>query len=74
MSNCKGKDFWESPILPDAPAYRGGEPGPDRVIFAINTDNADTNPTDNGVYCGVVTHGVSFVLPMSPGSVSVANQ
>ncbi|KAK0614657.1 Ribonuclease/ribotoxin [Immersiella caudata] len=53
---CDGKKLYEFPILKSGKIFRGGEPGPDRVVFWIYTDNPDTNPTRDGMYCGVMTH------------------
>ncbi|KAI6084070.1 Ribonuclease/ribotoxin [Hypoxylon rubiginosum] len=53
---CKGKTLYEFPILHGDAIYGGGEPGADRVVFYIYTNNPDTNPTDDGAYCGVMTH------------------
>ena len=39
--------------------FRGGNPGGDRVVFAIQSNNPDTDPTKDGTYCGLMTHDVS---------------
>lgn len=53
---CKGKKLWEFPLLHGDKIYGGGDPGADRVVFYIHTDNPDTKPTKDGTYCGVMTH------------------
>ncbi|CAN9255420.1 unnamed protein product [Alternaria alternata] len=53
---CKGKTLKEFPILHGDKIFGGGNQGPDRVVFYIYTDNPDTDPTDDGAYCGVMTH------------------
>lgn len=53
---CKGKKLYEFPILPGGDIYGGGDPKADRVVFFIYTDNPDTDPTDDGYYCGTMTH------------------
>ncbi|KAF2680938.1 Ribonuclease/ribotoxin [Lentithecium fluviatile CBS 122367] len=53
---CNGKTLYEFPLLHGDSIYGGGDPGADRVVFYIYTDNPDTNPTDDGAYCGVMTH------------------
>ncbi|KAK5657400.1 hypothetical protein OQA88_2970 [Cercophora sp. LCS_1] len=55
-SKCRNKDLWEFPIMHNREIYGGGPAGPDRVVFWIYTDNPDTKPTVNGMYCGVMTH------------------
>jgi len=54
--NCKGKKLYEFPLLPGGNVFGGGDPGADRVVFFIHSDNPDTTPTDDGSYCGVMTH------------------
>ncbi|KAF7131349.1 hypothetical protein CNMCM5793_004463 [Aspergillus hiratsukae] len=53
---CQGKTLYEFPLLHGDTIYGGGNPGADRVVFFIYTDNPDTNPTQDGSYCGVMTH------------------
>lgn len=53
---CKGKKLYEFPLLHGDSIFGGGNPGADRVVFYIYTDNPDTKPTENGAYCGVMTH------------------
>jgi len=55
-SKCDRKTLYEFPILKGGNIFGGGPPGPDRVVFYIYTDNPDTNPTKDGMYCGVMTH------------------
>ena len=53
---CNGKTLKEFPLLHGDKIFGGGDQGPDRVVFYIYTDNPDTDPTDDGAYCGVMTH------------------
>ena len=53
---CNGKQLKEFPLLHGDSIFGGGDPGADRVVFYIYTDNPDTNPTEDGAYCGVMTH------------------
>ncbi|GIJ84577.1 hypothetical protein Asppvi_003424 [Aspergillus pseudoviridinutans] len=53
---CKGKTLYEFPLLHGDSIYGGGDPGADRVVFFIHSSNPDTNPTQDGSYCGVMTH------------------
>ena len=55
-SACQGKTLYEFPILHGDSIYGGADSGADRVVFYIYTSNPDTNPTQNGAYCGVMTH------------------
>ncbi|KAK5658310.1 hypothetical protein OQA88_2286 [Cercophora sp. LCS_1] len=55
-SKCNGKKLYEFPILHGGNEFGGGDQGLDRVVFWIYTDNPDTNPTRDGMYCGVMTH------------------
>ncbi|KAJ5300144.1 hypothetical protein N7508_007436 [Penicillium antarcticum] len=53
---CAGKKLYEFPILHGDSVYGGGDAGADRVVFYLYTSNPDTDPTENGAYCGVMTH------------------
>jgi hypothetical protein len=55
-SFCAGKTLWEFPLLAHGILYNGDNPGPDRVVFFIYSNDPITNPTMHGAYCGVMTH------------------
>lgn len=48
--------MYEFPLLHGDSIYGGGNPGADRVVFYLYTSDPDTNPSEDGAYCGVMTH------------------
>lgn len=53
---CAGKTLYEFPLLHGDTIFGGGDPGADRVVFYLYTSDPDANPTEDGAYCGVMTH------------------
>lgn len=53
---CNGKTLYEFPLLHGDNIFGGGNAGLDRVVFYVYTKDPDTDPTDDGAYCGVMTH------------------